>query len=432
MAIYHLNVKAVSRSKGQSVVASAAYRSAEKLTDERIETTFDYTKKNGVDHATIIGFNGSRSELWNLAEKAEKRKDATVAKEYEIALPIELDNDRKIKLAESFGRYLHSNYNVAVDVCIHNIDSDNPHAHILTTTRNVHYNRLGDKIAKEWSDAKRKKSGMRPRKDDLLDDRNVWEILANNALHEANITERIDCRTLDAQGIEREAQVHVGVVANALERRGQNSERGELNREVMKRNRERSEMLVEQKNLLTLLAAEKEKISEQERIKKEFEDKLAALPDSEHQIDVYIYDQTNLAHEKNQKRYERAYSHVRSMINKVDASIKSHAKEYPQKPTGLFKIFKQEQHQREISAWESKSRSMRKREKQLVDRRIRLNELNEKNYQNEEKKLLKDHPEIELKRELVIKQQRKENIERMKKVQQRRALEKDQDNDLGY
>lgn len=96
MAIYHLSVKSISRSAGRSVVAAAAYRAGQELTDERQGMTHDYTRKQGVEDAFIVATDGAdwahdRNALWNAAEAAEKRKDAKTGREYELALPFELD-----------------------------------------------------------------------------------------------------------------------------------------------------------------------------------------------------------------------------------------------------------------------------------------------------------------------------------------------------
>ncbi len=89
MAIYHLTAKIVTRARGQSAVASAAYRSAEALRDERIGQTFDYSRKQGVEHSEILfppnapAWVKDRERLWNEVERAERRKDAQVAREIE-------------------------------------------------------------------------------------------------------------------------------------------------------------------------------------------------------------------------------------------------------------------------------------------------------------------------------------------------------------
>lgn len=243
MAIYHLSVKTISRSSGRSATASIAYRSAEKIIDHRTGEIFDYTRKQSVDHTQIIGYVGSREELWNKAELAERRKDATVAREYEIAFPKELSRSGMIALGNEYGEYLHKRHGVAVDVCYHNLDSDNPHAHILTTTRVVNPDQtLGDKAVREWSDTRRKKHGYEPRKNDLIEARQEWEKQANIALEKAQLDVRIDHRSFKDRGIEKLPTQHLGVSAHRMEKRGIETERGHHNRLVNRIN-ERMEAL---------------------------------------------------------------------------------------------------------------------------------------------------------------------------------------------
>ncbi|KAA8419801.1 conjugal transfer protein TraA, partial [Acetobacter sp. DmW_125130] len=144
MAIYHLSVKSISRSAGRSVVAAAAYRAGQELTDERQGLTHDYTRKQGVEDAFIVAPDGAdwaqdRNALWNAAEAAEKRKDAKTGREYELALPAELDADARKELARDFAAELVERYGVVADVAIHEPgrqgDNRNHHVHILTTTR---------------------------------------------------------------------------------------------------------------------------------------------------------------------------------------------------------------------------------------------------------------------------------------------------------
>ena len=236
MAIYHCSVKTVSRSKGSSSCASAAYRSGDKIKDRRTEVIYDYSRKKDVDHKELIGFEGSRSELWNAAEQAEKRKDATVAREYEIALPTELSREKKIELARDFGTWIHKRHDVAVDVCIHKINSSNPHVHIMTTTRKSLGHSLGDKVAREWSDTKRQEHGLVGRKNDLIEAREVWADKVNKMLEREQLFERVSHLSLKEQGIDREPTTHIGHVACAMEERGEISERGEHNRQIIEMN----------------------------------------------------------------------------------------------------------------------------------------------------------------------------------------------------
>jgi len=222
MASFHLSVKTVSRSTGRSAVAAAAYRMGVSLEDERTGLEHDYTRKQGVEDGFVIVPEGAewaldRSALWNAAEMAEKRKDAKTAREYELALPAELDAAGRRKLAETFARDVSQRYGVAVDVAIHaphrDGDQRNYHAHMLTTTRQVDRQGMGTKT----------------RQLDVRDTaalevevlRERWADLSNEALMEIGSPERVDHRSLKRQGIARAPEQHMGPQASAMERREQ-------------------------------------------------------------------------------------------------------------------------------------------------------------------------------------------------------------------
>lgn len=215
-----MSAKAVSRSSGRSATGSAAYRSGEKITDKRTGEIHDYTRKGGVEDAELVLPDGStwtpdRGELWNAAELAEKRKDACVAREFEVALPAELSPAERKRLAVDFARELANDRGCAVDVAIHapgrGGDSRNHHAHILCTTRKVDGQGLGAKLDTE-------KAG-RNRKADLEAVRERWADLVNERLRENGIDARIDHRSLKDQGIDREPTKHLGPSATGFERR---------------------------------------------------------------------------------------------------------------------------------------------------------------------------------------------------------------------
>ena len=156
MAIYHCNMSTVSRSSGRSAVAAAAYRTAEKLLNERDGELHDFTRRSGVAGSEIVLPEGAdadwaldRSALWNAAEKAEKRKDSRVAREFEVSLPHELDADQRVALARAFAQHLADWYGAAVDMAIHEphgkTDGRNHHAHLLMTTRQLAPDGLGTK-----------------------------------------------------------------------------------------------------------------------------------------------------------------------------------------------------------------------------------------------------------------------------------------------
>ena len=155
MAIYHLSVKTVSRSAGRSATAAAAYRSGVEITDLRTGEIHDYTRKGGVESADLVlpvgapEWASNRAELWNAAEQAETRKNSTVAREFEIALPSELSPDERKRLAIDFAREIVERHGCAADVAIHapgkEGDNRNHHAHILCSTRRLLPEGFGEK-----------------------------------------------------------------------------------------------------------------------------------------------------------------------------------------------------------------------------------------------------------------------------------------------
>ncbi len=234
MAIYHLSVKPMSRKGGRSATAAIAYRAAEKIHDLTSDQVFDYTRKRGVEHTEIvlptaaakhdINWARDRQQLWNAAEMAEKRKDARVAREYEVALPHELNRGQRVELVRAFAADLANRYGVAVDFAIHaphrSGDERNHHAHIMTTTREVTATGLGAKADIELGDRDRGKKGLQSGALEIDTLRARWETLTNEHLREHQIEARIDRRSLEAQGIEREPQSHLGPSVSSMERRG--------------------------------------------------------------------------------------------------------------------------------------------------------------------------------------------------------------------
>jgi ATP-dependent exoDNAse (exonuclease V) alpha subunit len=240
MAIYHLSVKPISRAGGRSATAAAAYRSGELVHDLTSDEVFDYTRKRGVEHSEIvlsaaaaradINWARDRQALWNAAEIAEVRKDARVAREYEVALPHELNRGQRVELVRAFSAELANRYGVAVDFSIHaphrSGDERNHHAHIMTTTREVTATGLGPKAAIEWSDTDRRKKGLEPAKTEVKAIRERWAVLTNEHLLERGIEVRVDHRSLAEQGIDREPQSHLGPAVSGMERRGMETEVG--------------------------------------------------------------------------------------------------------------------------------------------------------------------------------------------------------------
>jgi ATP-dependent exoDNAse (exonuclease V) alpha subunit len=133
MAIYHLSVKVISRGGGRSATAAAAYRSAEHVRDRTTGQDFDYTRKAGVEHTEILAPEHApqwvldRAELWNRVEEAEIRKDAQLAREVEVALPIELDQETQVELIREFAKEAFVSKGMVADIAIHRDNPENPH-----------------------------------------------------------------------------------------------------------------------------------------------------------------------------------------------------------------------------------------------------------------------------------------------------------------
>ena len=266
MAIYHFSMKPVSRKAGRSAVASMAYRAGEKLTNERDGITHDYTAKQGVEHAEIVlpeGVNADwardRSDLWNAAEFAEKRKDARVAREFEVALPHELSAEERLEATREMAQELAGRYGAAVDFAIHApheaSDVRNHHAHILMTTRQVTENGLGEKTYLERENKWLLAHDLPTTDMQLRDLRQRWEGIANERLAIAGLDIRIDHRSHMERGLEIAPTEHMGVHATQMERRGLDVSRARLDEDAAKRNADLIREKPEQ--VLTLITGEK-------------------------------------------------------------------------------------------------------------------------------------------------------------------------------
>ena len=224
MAIYHNSVSLVQRSAGKSSVAAAAYRSGQKLKDERTGLIHDYTRKSGVNHSVILtpvdaDWISDRQQLWNQVEATEKRGDSQLAREITLAIPIELNREDKIKLV---CEYVQGNFvalGMVADVNFHGMDSDNPHAHIMVSLRDLKIDEQGvvsfGNKNREWN-----------HKNLLVKNRSDWAKLANEYLVSAGFSNiQIDHRSNADRGIEALPQIHLGVHVAAMRRKGIVSER---------------------------------------------------------------------------------------------------------------------------------------------------------------------------------------------------------------
>lgn len=289
VAIFYANTTPLSRRSGRSAVAAAAYRAGCRLVDARTGLEHDYSRKRGVESSALIlpdGESIDRELLWSAAERAEKRQDARTAREWVLALPTELGASERVELAHAFALELARRYGVAVDVSIHaphrEGDDRNFHAHLLCTTRRVERDpalgiALGEKAEIELSDTRRRKAGLSAASDEITLLRACWAELVNAALKRAGRSERIDHRTLQAQGIDREPTIHLGPAATQMERRGRESDRGRILREIHRDNRERERLAAHMARLQAKRAARERAAHEQaERERAEREAREAA------------------------------------------------------------------------------------------------------------------------------------------------------------
>lgn len=291
-----MTTKPISRSSGRSATASSAYRNACVIKDERTGLEHDYTKKLGVVYSACFDKDNNeldRNELWNLAEKSEKRKDARTAREYIIAIPSELmpeypepvpdltDEEKKdekkveehklkieqykidsqksveqaknfigVDSAVSFAKSLADKLDVAVDIAIHAPDSEgsskNWHAHIMTTTRKFELEngkmKLGDKTDIELSNRKLLELEKPKTQEQVKELRSIWQDTANKFLEQSGYEQRIDCRSYADQKKDQIPTIKLGWKASEMERKGIATDRGDINRSIQADNKRIAEL----------------------------------------------------------------------------------------------------------------------------------------------------------------------------------------------
>jgi len=257
MAIFHHSIKIISRgSSGKSAVAAAAYRAGEKILCEHDGRISDYTCKGGVVHTEILlpryapPEYKDRAVLWNAVEKIEKAKNSQLAREIEIALPVELSLALSKSLVYNYAIENFVRHGMCADIAIHDKGDGNPHAHIMLTMRP--FNEDGT-----WGTKQRKQYTLDAHGEKIYDSkkrqykcksipttdwneqtkaeewRAAWADVTNWYLEEgARVDARIDHRSYKRHGVDQIPTVHLGVAASQMERRGIATEKGNLNREI--------------------------------------------------------------------------------------------------------------------------------------------------------------------------------------------------------
>jgi Ti-type conjugative transfer relaxase TraA len=242
MAIYHFSAKVISRAVGSSAVAAAAYRSADRLHDERLGRSHDFSNKAGVVHSEVMLPEGApeewrdREKLWNDVEVAEIRKDAQLAREIEFAIPREMTEGQGIELARDFVQTEFVDRGMIADLNVHwDIGVDGlarPHAHVMLTMREI---RSGEDGSAEFGAKVRDWN----RTELLTHWREAWADHVNERLAALDIDARIDHRSLEAQGIDLEPQHKIGPAASRMVEQGLEIDRAEEHLDIARRNGEK-------------------------------------------------------------------------------------------------------------------------------------------------------------------------------------------------
>ena len=224
------------------------------MTNEWDGRTHDFTHKPGIVHKEIIlpahappEFQ-DRSTLWNSVEQIEKSSDAQLAREIEVALPVELSRAEQLALVRSFVRDNFVDAGMCADFALHDKGDGNPHAHIMLTIRPLRPDgKWGPKCRKVYDlDSKGNcipdgKGGWKNHREDATDWNNrdnaekwraAWAAYANRALEAASRPERIDHRSYERQGVDKIPSIHMGVAASQMERKGIQTEKGNINRQI--------------------------------------------------------------------------------------------------------------------------------------------------------------------------------------------------------
>ena len=234
MAIYHFSAKVISRANGSSAVASAAYRSASELSDQRLGRSHDFSNKTGVIHSEVILPQGAperlndRTTLWNEVEAGEKRKDAQLAREVEFSIPRELNEKQGIALARDFVKEQFVKRGMVADLNVHwdkaKDGSPKPHAHVMLSMRDVGPEGFGQKN-RDWNGT------------ELLKEwREAWSAHVNERMAELGLEGRIDHRSYADQGIALEPQHKIGPAASRRPEQGLDAERIEDHARIAREN----------------------------------------------------------------------------------------------------------------------------------------------------------------------------------------------------
>ncbi|HFG8562199.1 TPA: MobQ family relaxase [Streptococcus pyogenes] len=378
---FHFSVNIISRGKGKSAVASAAYISGEKIKNEWDGVTHDYTKKQGVISKEIYLPDRApkeykdRKTLWNSVELFEKNSNAQLARNFIISLPKELSMEENKKMIEE---YIQNNFvkeGMIVDLAIHDESREgnqNIHAHIMTIVRPINEDGTwGQKSKKEYIlDEKgekilNKNGKPKTRKVELTtwnDKGNVekwrenFSDLCNKYLERAGAEKRVDHRSFKRQGIKQIPTIHLGASASAMERKGIRTEKGDINREIKKQNELLKNIGNEIKKITSWLIGFKDKLKESYR---EYKDQSKKQIENESGLfNLYEYlsfyqemQENNRAElsfygERNKaiydlKRYASGINYLRENKIKTISDLQGHINNLRSKNSEIYKTIKE-------------------------------------------------------------------------------------------
>lgn len=331
MAMFHLSTKPIKRSVGRSATASAAYRAGCEIEDLRTGIKHDYTKKQGIvktDCFIVVEgqkLNVDRSELWNAAEKAEKRKDGRTAREIIINLPHELNEQQRQSLVENFAKDVSKKYKVAIDYAIHlpdkGGDQRNHHCHILMTTRTATLENntlsLGAKTNIELSNTKLAKLDLPKTQEQIVSLRKHWADTTNKHLKDAGIDKSIDHRSYEDQGIAFIPTIKLGWEASALERKGISTAKGDTNRQIADDNLELYMINSDLEDLKKQLAEQQEEEKEQAMQAQKQPEPLPVIPEAKPKPKKA--EVKNMALDKyTQESFEKLHQYHNDLIDGID------------------------------------------------------------------------------------------------------------------
>lgn len=331
MAMFHLSTKPIKRSVGRSATASAAYRAGCEIEDLRTGIKHDYTKKQGIvktDCFIVVEgqkLNVDRSELWNAAEKAEKRKDGRTAREIIINLPHELNEQQRQSLVENFAKDVSKKYKVAIDYAIHlpdkGGDQRNHHCHILMTTRTATLENntlsLGAKTNIELSNTKLAKLDLPKTQEQIVSLRKHWADTTNKHLKDAGIDKSIDHRSYEDQGIAFMPTIKLGWEASALERKGISTAKGDTNRQIADDNLELYMINSDLEDLKKQLAEQQQEEKEQAMQAQKQPEPLPVIPEAKPKPKKA--EVKNMALDKyTQESFEKLHQYHNDLIDGID------------------------------------------------------------------------------------------------------------------